>query len=336
MERTALDLPLAPQALAKPRERLFASHLTLYICVVLVAALASYAVWARTRSIFSCSANGYSADRYIAYCAGANYGDYEHGAFWFDLEHALDFASKADVLFLGTSRMEKAFSTDATADWFSAASARYYLMGFSYGEHVSFAEALLGKMHPQASVYVIDVQDFFDPILTPPAQTVLYDPKAPTRYEGKQFWQGVQQRVCTTFPILCGSKGVTFRSRETGVYDMEGAPRDIVPVSFDNVVSRDVVDRDTATAIDFLKRFTHGKCVILTMVPRDGTKVGDANAIAAALGMKLVTPDVPEELQMMDGHHLDGPSAERWSQAFFKAAGPEIQSCIEKHSAGAS
>lgn len=198
MERTALNLPLAPQTLAKPRERVFASHLTLYISVVLVAAVASYAVWARTRSIFSCPASGYSADRYIAYCGGANYGDYEHGAFWFNLEHALDFASEADVLFLGTSRMEKAFSTTATADWFSAASARYYLMGFSYGEHVSFAEALLGKMHPRASVYVIDVEDFFDPILTPPAQTVLYDPKAPDRYEGKQFWQQVQQRVCKT------------------------------------------------------------------------------------------------------------------------------------------
>ena len=80
-----------------------------------------------------------------------NYGDYEHGAFWFGLEPALDFASKADVLFLGNSRMQKAFSTTASADWFSAASAKYYLMGFSYGEHVSFAEMLLDKMHPQAS-----------------------------------------------------------------------------------------------------------------------------------------------------------------------------------------
>jgi hypothetical protein len=328
-----LDLPLAPKTLAKPREGLFAKHVTLYICIVLVTALASYAVWARTRSIFACPANGYTADRYIAYCAGANYGDYEHGAFWFNLEHALDFASKADVLFLGTSRMEKAFSTAATADWFSAASARYYLMGFSYGEHVSFAEALLAKMHPQASVYVIDVEDFFDPILTPPAQTVLYDPKAPTRYQAKQFWQGVQQRVCKTIPKLCGSKGVTFRSRETGVYDMEGTPRDIVPVSFDDAVSHDSVDRDTAAAIDFLKRFTPGKCVVLTLVPEVRTKVGEANAIAAALGLKLVTPDLPERLEMMDGHHLDGPSAERWSQAFFQAAGPEIQSCIEKHGA---
>ena len=186
-------------------------------------------------------------------------------------------------------------------------------MGFSYG----------------------DVEDFFDPILTPPAQTVLFDPKAPTRYEGKQFWQGVQQRVCQTLPKLCGSKGVTFRSRETGVYDMEGTPRIILPVSFDDAVSRDVVDRDTVAAIDFLNRFTRDKCVILTLVPHDGTRVGDANAIAAALGMKLVTPDVPE-VQMMDGHHLDGPSAERWSQAFFEAAGPEILSCIEKHGAAGS
>jgi hypothetical protein len=117
---------------------------------------------------------------------------------------------------------------------------------------------------------------------------------------------------------------------------MEGAPRIILPVSFDDVVSRDAVDRDAATAIDFLKRFTQGKCVILTLVPHDGTKVGDANAIAAALGMKLVTPDVPEGLQMSDGHHPKATSGERFSQAFFQAAGPEIRSCIEKHGAGAS
>jgi len=116
---------------------------------------------------------------------------------------------------------------------------------------------------------------------------------------------------------------------------MEGAPRDIVPVSFNDVVSRDAVDRDTAAAIDFLKRFAQGRCVILTLVPQVETKVGDANAIAAALGMKLVTPDVPEGLQMMDGHHLDDASAERWSRAFFTAAGPEIRSCLEHQGEGA-
>src|SRR5271156_3664220 len=83
MERTALNLSLPPQTLAKPREGIFASHLTPYICVVLVVALASYGYWLKTRSIFACQAPGYSADRYLAYCGGGNYADYEHGAFAF-------------------------------------------------------------------------------------------------------------------------------------------------------------------------------------------------------------------------------------------------------------
>lgn len=76
MERTALDLPLAPKTLAKPRESVFAHHLTLYICLVLAAAFASYGYWLKNRSIFACQAPGYSATRYLAYCGGGNYADY--------------------------------------------------------------------------------------------------------------------------------------------------------------------------------------------------------------------------------------------------------------------
>jgi hypothetical protein len=335
MEKTALDLPVTPQTLAKPRAGLFASNSTLYISIVLVATLAAYVMWVRERSIFACQADGYSADRYIAYCNGANYGDYEHGAFWFDLEHPLDFANKADVLFLGNSHLEKGFSTKATADWFSDASAKYYLMGFSYWENMTFAGALLRKMHPQASVYVINVDDFFERTETVPGKAVMDDPQGRSRYEGKQFWQHVQERVCNSFGRLCGRKGVIFRSRETGAYSSHELDAKI-PISYDEAVSQDEVDRETAAAIDFLKQFTQGKCVILTQVPTVGTKIGDANAVAAALGMKLITPEIADGLQTVDGSHLDGPSAERWSQAFFEAAGPELRSCIDKHRAAAS
>jgi hypothetical protein len=285
MERTALDLSVTPQTLAKPREGLFANNLKLYISILLVAALTSYAVWARERSIFACQATGYTPDRYIAYCDGANYGDYEHGAFWFGLEPVLGFANKADVLFLGNSHMEKGFSTNATADWFSAAKARYYLMGFSYWENMTFAEALLRKMRPSASVYVINVDDFFDRTERPPAKVVMYDPQGLSQYEAKRFWQHVQQHVCGVFERLCGKKGAIFRSRETGVYYVQNLPG-IIPVSFDEGVNPDEVDRDAAAAKDFLQRFTQGKCVVLTQVPTVHTKVGDAKAIAAALGTK--------------------------------------------------
>jgi hypothetical protein len=328
MDETALGLK--PGTLGKQRSGLFASMPVVYVCVVLVVILASYGYWIRTRSLFACQADGYTADRYIAYCDALNYADYEHGAFWFDLEpSARDFARDADVLFLGNSRLQVGFSTAATADWFSRASARYYLLGFSYYENALFAEELLRKMRPGAKVLVINVDDFFDRLETDPVKSIWHDPQAEDRYGWKRFSQSVHELVCKRFGKLCGSHIVTYRSRETGAYEMR-TPRDISPVSYDDSVDQSVVDADTAAAIDFVQRFAQGKCVILTMVPSVGTKIAKANAIAKSLGAKLVTPDILEGLKTKDGYHLDQLSAERWSQAFFEAAGPEIRSCLER------
>ena len=93
------------------------------------------------------------------------------------------------------------------------------------------------------------------------------------------------------------------------------------------------LEADTAAAIHFLFDLpVQEDCVILTMIPTAGTKIGNVKAIAAALHKDLVTPEIPE-LQTFDGSHLDQQSAERWSQAFFEAAGPEIRSCLEKQGA---
>ena len=299
----------------------------------MIASLGSYAYWVRGRSIFACKADGYSADRYLSGCNAWNYGEYEHGAFWYDLEPAaLDFARKADVVFLGNSRLQLAFSTKATADWFSTAATRYYLLGFSIGrdyDNDDFEWRLLDRLQSQAKVYVVDLSDFFDRAARP-ARPTLDDEKMRTRYEGKRFWQLVHERVCGAFSALCGSKFVIFRSRETGAYEAEWAPRIFRQVSYDENVGQDEIAARVSDAMDFLKHLPQGKCVILTIVPHVGTKVGDASAIAAGLGKKLVTPGVVEGLQTDDGYHLNRSSAERWSKAFFEAAGPEIRSCLEQ------
>jgi hypothetical protein len=303
-----------------------------YIFFVLIVVLASYAYVLRSRSIFACQADGYSADRYVAYCNGESYGEYEHGAFAFGLEPSAEkFAGDADVLFLGSSRIQVALSTTQTAEWFSAALAHYYLLGFSYSENVIFAEMILPIIHPRANVYVINVDDFFERFETAPVSTIFHDPDARNRYQTKRLWQRVHEPICNAVAILCRSKFVIFRSRRTGAYREEGGPQPtIAPVSYNEVVDQDAVNRYTAAAVDFLTRFTRGKCVILTMVPTVGTKIGNANAVAAALGMKLVTPPILEGLQTYDGSHLDQPSAKRWSQAFFQTAGPKIKSCLKE------
>jgi hypothetical protein len=336
MNETALGVSLKPVASSKKQGGLLSVRTSAYICIVLVAALGSYWHWIRTRSIFACTADGYTVDQYVANCNATGYGDYEHGAFWYGLEpSALNFARNADVLFLGNSRLQFAFSTSATADWFSAASARYYLLGFSYFENMIFAEPLLSKLRPLAKVYVISVDDFFERTESPPVKTIFHDPAARSRYETKRLWQSAHERVCKMVPAICRRENTIFRSRETGAYSRSGhfSVENITPASYDRGVSEDVVKRNAAAAIDFLSRLPVQKdCVILTMTPTVGTKIENFEAIAAALGKVLVMPEIPG-LQTFDGSHLDPPSAERWSQAFFEAAGPEIRSCLEKHAA---
>jgi hypothetical protein len=309
---------------------LFAARPAIYAGLVLAAAFVAFAYQIRSQTIFSCPAGGYGADRYVAYCQGTSYADYEHGAFQFDLEPAArTFAKNADVLFLGNSRLQIAFSTSATADWFSEASARYYLMGFLYYENAVFAEELLRTIHPRARVFVINVDDFFTRSESPPVKTILHDPEARRKYEAKQFWQRIHEPICKRFARLCGKKFVIFRSRETGAYFQEGTPpQKNTPVSYDQDVSPNVVDSNVAAAIDFLSHFAEGRCVILTNVPFVETNTGNANAIAKGIGAKLVTPEIPDGLRTYDGYHLDQPSAERWSRAFFLAAGSEIRTCL--------
>lgn len=333
MDQTALDLPAASRPLAKPREGLLAGHLALYIGIVLLAALASYAYWLKTRSIFACQAPGYSADRYLAYCGGANYADFEHGAFYFNLEPpALDYARNADVLVLGNSRLQVALSNDATADWFRQAQARYYLMAFSYNEDMVFTDELLRKIKPRAGVYIVNVDDFFQRRETVFADEILHDPDTRGRYEWKRLSQSWHRPICGAFPRLCGRKFVIFRSRETGAYYRIPGPEPLVArnaASYDGTFDPSVVKDSTALAIDFLKEFAKGRCVILTNVPYPHTNMGEAEAIAAGVGLPLVAPRL-DGLYTTDGYHLDRTSADRWSRAFLAAAGPEIRSCLEK------
>jgi hypothetical protein len=203
----------------------------MYICILLVAILGSLAYKLGADTIFSCNADEYNTDRYIAYCNGAEYADYEHGAFQFDLEpSAENFARNADVLFLGNSRLQVAFSTVVTADWFSLASARYYLLGFGFGENVSFARPLLHRIHPEARVYVINVDDFFELTETPPMKEILHDPDARNRYEAKR-WQRIHEPICKKIPAICGDDFVVFRSHETGAYTKKTAKEKMTPVS---------------------------------------------------------------------------------------------------------
>ncbi len=309
---------------------LFAHRLVIYISIVLLASVGAYYYWVRTHTVFACQAHGYSAGRYLAYCNAANYGDFEHGAFQFNLEPTVErWVKNAEVLFLGNSRLQLALSSRPTRQWFADHSASYYLMGFTYFENASFEGPLLQRIRPRAKVFVIDVDRFFVRSESAPAHMVMHDPQAREKYEAKLFWQPVQEFVCRRLTWLCGHQWVLFRSRKTGAYYGEDAFQwKDVPVSYDSVADQNVPESQIAMATAFLSRFTRGKCVILTVVPYVGTDLGTAEAIAKGVGLPLVTPGNLEGLHTFDGVHLAPASAREWSRAFFKVAGPLIQACL--------
>jgi hypothetical protein len=327
------DPDLVP-VLKKPI-RLFARRPLVYACVLICVALAANVYRIRTGTLFACQADAYSSDRYIAYCNGKNYGDYEHGAFYFDLEASAENSAKmADVLFLGNSRLQVALSNTISSHWFSSVNTRYYLLGFSYDTNVLLAERLLPKISPQAKVYVINIDNFFSRHETPPLVTVFHDPKARERYESKRFWQSIHEPICKRTSWLCGNGAVVFRSRDTGAYIKRDPNPRPAPVSADQSIDQDSLKNETAAAINFVSHLpVERQCVILTMVPTVDAKIAKANAIARALGEDLVAPEVSPDLLTYDGSHLDRSSAERWSQAFFQMAGPRIRSCLEQRHA---
>ena len=183
----------------------------LYILLVLATSLSAGGYGLRKYGIFGCSASGYGSDGYLGYYGTTSYGDYDHGAFWSGLEPAAGAAAaKARVLFVGNSRTVFAFSGKPTADWFSSLSESYYLLGFTHFENYTFEAPLLRKLRPQAKVYGINIDSFFDQSETGPGKAVMEDESARARYNQKRGRQTIHKAICTTFKSACGHEWQPF------------------------------------------------------------------------------------------------------------------------------
>ena len=310
--------------------RLFAAKPALYFIILILSAYGAYAYKLRFDGIFACPADGYAPDRYLVDCNAGAYGDFDHGAFWFGLEPvAQRFAAGADVLFLGSSQLQFAFSTPATVDWFVAHDNSFYLLGFTHTENANFVAPLLEKLNPAARAYVINVDRFFHSRETPPVTEILHGKGTKDRYDRKQLWQSVHRSTCALIPAICGRQLAIFRSRANGDWILRGSaglqPAD---VSDGPATNQDQWDEYAGIGRHFISNLpVERDCVVLTLAPWAGTRRAEATAIADALGMKLISPNL-EGLATYDGSHLDLPSRERWARAFFETAGPQIRQCL--------
>jgi hypothetical protein len=306
---------------------------SIYVAILIAAICVATAYKLRTNGLFSCDASGYGADRYVAYCQASAYGDYDYGAFWYGLEPSTSAAAaSADVLFVGNSRAQFSFSSNAIEQWFEAHRARDYLLGFAYNGNMAFAEPLLRRLKPRAKAYVVSIDLFFRRQPTLPAQEVMRDSAALSKYREKEFWQSAHRSLCTRMAALCRHEFAYYRRRADGAWIVKGGDFKSQKVAYPDSVDHRGLDEQIALGREFVSQLPVSRdCVVLTLPPTGtlalGTSVGTAKAIAAALGLALVAPQ-PDGLTTFDGSHLDRPSAERWSSAFIAAAGSTIEKCL--------
>lgn len=300
----------------------------LYIALVLLALAGAFVVKLRTFGIFACPAD-YAGKAYLSDCSVSGYGDYDHGAFWYGLEpQAAEAVRRALVLLLGNSRAQFAFSAPATRRWFAERSLPFYSLGFSHYESVTFVTPVVARVQPQPRAYVINADRFFAQWLSPTSEEIVKGGgDTPSRYREKKFWQGPHRWLCGSIPALCGQQLAIYRDgnglwstigtlpdRPGGVAD--GPPGD-----------QQQWPRYIELAREFVGRLkVDRQCVVLTIVPYADTKRAEAEAIAQALGVPFIAPQIAD-LRTFDNSHLDVKSAARWSAAFFEAAGPVLERC---------
>lgn len=304
---------------------------TLFVLLVACSFAGTLVYKLRIDGIFACPASGYGTNAYLSDCTARTYGDYDHGAFWFGLEpQAQRAAAEADVLLVGNSRLQFAFTGAATARWFATSGIRHYLLGFSHSETVAFFEPLLTKMRPRAKVYVINVDRFFDDRVSAPTEQILQGRDILKRYEEKRTWQLLHKRLCAVLSVACGNAVAVYRTRETGVWQRMGSGHlKTMQVSDGHPSNVERWDHYVSLGEKFLAQLPVDRsCVILTIVPTVDSKWAEAMAIAAKLGHELLAPRI-HDLRTFDGSHLDEASAERWSAAFLREAGPRIRRCVD-------
>jgi hypothetical protein len=323
------DITAAADASVSEARPVASTRVGSYLLILLVAVLAASYHRLRADTVFGCQATGYSSDDYLSYCQTDGYGDFEHGAIWFDLvPQATRAASAADVLFVGNSRMEYGFSTEASKDWLAKNAPSYFLLGFAYHPRVLFQRAVLRKLKPRARVYVINLDTFFQENASVPARIVMNEPDARSRYRQKQVWQTLHGAVCSRIAFLCGDSYAIFKNRHTGMWRGTGLISATEVTSVDAKIDAAEIAGEIESGRKFLDDLgVDRSCVIFTLVPTvDAPRRGSAQ-IAAALNATFIAPDL-EDLLTFDGSHLDRQSAERWSGAFFDASGAQIRQCL--------
>jgi hypothetical protein len=310
-----------------------------FLLIGMLVAFVTGTVGQMTMDNLACRSTGYDADHFLAYCDSQKYASYEHGAFLYGVEvSAVSNIRNADVLFLGNSKMQAAFSTRAVTQYFSSMNVTFFLMGFGYAEESKYAFAILKRWNIAPKVLVINADPFFSEYLSPPAREALEGRSEYLwRLILKAAFQRVHRTVCLVASGVCPeSNRAIFRSAKDGEWNWIGPYIAERAVPLDRSTQLIINETQFREAKDIGEKFLNHlrmdrRCVVLTGAPNSQL---DSPAIAATVAASLNTESIlppSDGLATLDGAHLNPASAERWSGQFLEALTPLLGRCLPRY-----
>jgi hypothetical protein len=279
------------------------------------------------------------SDVFLAECSQQNFGDFEHAVYQWNLEpSAIRSLQAAEVIFLGNSRMQFAFSTHAVDEFFSRNHIPYYAFGFGYEEPSKFPMTILKKYGVRPKAYIINADPFFKDQLSEPAkelENASYEVLA--TYAVKFMFVEGQRLICS-LPRLCmKSEKSLYRAESDGTWIWQnnwlpGALAHPIKAEKLTSLSDDELSRAKTIGFEFLGKVgVPSECVILTGVP---TSIIDSEALASEIGKALNLQVVLahlNDLNTLDETHLNADSAERWASVFIANVAPVLAACLSRN-----
>jgi hypothetical protein len=273
------------------------------------------------------------------YLAADRGGHIDHHVHYFGLDgKAIDALRRADVLFLGNSRLMFALRPGVLDPFFESLGLRYYVMGFGFREGDQFPLEILRRFDIRPRLVVVNADGFFGRDVSEWAAEVMGD----TRFEAvKLQWENevahdVRRAAHRVVPHWFdfferpglpddGDEFIAYRSRENGTWQVSPWPsgQDAVPLGVPAGEAADwMLDAARAFKTELEQR---GSRLVLTFVPTPSPDTREVADVAEELDIPLAVPLI-SGLTTHDDSHLTEDSATLWTERFLRVLAPYLPS----------
>jgi len=232
------------------------------------------------------------------------------------------YIHKAEILFIGNSRMQTAFIPSMLDNFFSVLNMNYYMLACGHNEKFLFYISLIEHLDLRDKTIVVNIESFFNSTMSSPA-------KEATTWPVPFVWLNVTaQYLYDAYISFFYHSPPLYRSIERGTWQLESTVRIDKVASHATYKKHGVLKPITNKNIGAFIKFSRKRNlnIIFVFVPTIETDISIENAksISNDYDIPLILVDT-KGFATYDHSHLNRSTAINFSTQFFKKISPLLK-----------